>query len=140
MSLSPSGARPLVVSRVVLDASALLAVLRHERGSEKLTPALLKGAMVSTVNLCEVQSKLVTAGMPGDAAWDSALSLVREVVPFTSEQARITGDLITRTRPFGLSLGDRACLALGLLQKATIYTADASWSKLKLGVSIHSIR
>ena len=128
------------MSRVVLDASALLAVLRQERGHEKLTTEVLREAAISTVNLSEVQSKFVSFGMPPDDVWDAALSVVREVVPFTAEQARITGDLITKTRSLGLSLGDRACLALALLQGAPIYTADKFWNKLSLGIRIHSIR
>jgi PIN domain nuclease of toxin-antitoxin system len=60
--------------------------------------------------------------------------------PFTSEHARLAGDLVAKTRPLGLSLGDRACLALGLALKAPIYTADRSWNKLRLGGRIHVIR
>jgi ribonuclease VapC len=128
------------MSRIVLDASAILAVLHQERGHEKLTPALLSNAVASTVNLAEVQCKLVIRGVAPDDAWQAVLSLVREVVPFSPEHARLAGDLAAKTRPLGLSLGDRACLALGLASKAAIYTADSSWSKLKLGVRMHFIR
>ena len=58
----------------------------------------------------------------------------------TMEHARLAGDLVTKTRPLGLSLGDRACLALGLALKAAVYTADRSWNKVKIGVRIHVIR
>jgi ribonuclease VapC len=128
------------MNRIVLDASAVLAVLNQERGAERLTPELLSRAVISTVNLTEVQSKLVGRGVDPDDAWDTTLSIVGDVVPFRPEHARLAGDLITQTRPLGLGLGDRACLALGLLLKAGIYTADASWNKLKIAARIHIIR
>jgi ribonuclease VapC len=128
------------MSRIVLDASALLAVLNQEPGADKLTPELLTSAASSTVNLAEVQSKLVNRGLPPDEAWEATLSPIHEAVNFTSEHARLAGDLIEQTRSQGLSLGDRACLALGLALKAPVYTADRSWKKLKVGVRIHVIR
>ena len=128
------------MSRVVLDASAVLALLNNESGADKLTPELLSNATCSTVNLAEVQTKLVSAGAAPDEAWEDTLSPIREAAPFTDEQARIAGSLVAQTRAFGLSLGDRACLALGLALKAPVYTADRSWKKLKLGLRIHVIR
>jgi ribonuclease VapC len=125
---------------IVLDASALLALLNQEPGAEQLTPELLRSATTSTVNLAEVHSKLVSRGLPPDDAWEATLGPISEAVPFTSEHARLAGDLITKTRPLGLSLGDRACLALGLALRVPIYTADRSWHKLKLGARIHFIR
>jgi PIN domain nuclease of toxin-antitoxin system len=124
----------------VLDASALLAVLNREPGAEKLTPQLLSAATSSTVNLAEVQSKLVSRGIRPDEAWEAALSPIREAAVFTGEQAKIAGSLIAQTSSFGLSLGDRACLALGIALKAPVYTADRSWKNLKLGVRIHLVR
>ena len=128
------------MNRVVVDSSVLLAVIHQERGSETLTPEFLTRAIISTVNLAEVQSKLVTSGWPPDDAWADATGSVREVIPFTAEHARAAGNLIAETRAFGLSLGDRACLALGLALHAPVYTADRSWKRLKLGVKIHTIR
>ena len=128
------------MSRIVLDASAVLAILNREAGSEKLSPRLLSDATISNVNLAEVQGKLVSRGLDPDDAWDAALGLVREPEAFTIEQARIAGDLVTQTRPLGLSLGDRACLSLGIVLRATVYTADRSWKRLRLGIPIHYIR
>lgn len=128
------------MSSIVLDASALLALLNGETGAEKLTPQLLSGATCSTVNLAEVQGKLVDCGLSPREAWESALAPIREVVAFTAEQARTAGNLIAETRGLGLSLGDRACLALGLALKAPVYTTDQAWRKLKLDVRIHVIR
>ena len=128
------------MNSVVLDASAILALINAERGADKFTPELLSRAVCSTVNLAEVQAKLVGRGWPPEDAWEDATSPIREAVPFTDEQAKIAGSLVALTRALGLSLGDRACLALGISLKAPIYTAEKSWNKLKLGVRIHSIR
>ena len=128
------------MSDIVLDASAVLAVINAEPGSEKLTPELLRDAVCSTVNLAEVQAKLVTRGWSSDEAWKDATSPVREAIAFDAEQAKIAGSMVTATRQLGLSLGDRACLALGLSLRAPVYTAERSWGKLKLGLRIHAIR
>jgi ribonuclease VapC len=128
------------MNRIVLDASALLALLNGEPGTEPLTPELLTDAASSTVNLAEVQSKLVLRGIDPDDAWEAALTPIREAVSFDAEQARIAGALAAQTRSLGLSLGDRACLALALSLRAPVYTTDRSWKKLKLGVSIHVLR
>jgi PIN domain nuclease of toxin-antitoxin system len=128
------------MNKVVLDASALLAILNQEPGAEKLTPELLSAAATSTVNLAEVHGKLVSRGLNPDDAWEASISPIREAVAFTPEHARQTGDLIPQTRALGLSLGDRACLALGLALRAPVYTADKSWKKLKVSIRIHVIR
>jgi ribonuclease VapC len=128
------------MNRVVLDASALLAILNQEPGAETLTPELLSIASISTVNLAEVHGKLVGRGLAPDDAWEATLTPIREAVPFTPEHARLVGDLVAQTRPLGLSLGDRTCLALGLALKAPVYTADKSWKELKVGARIHVIR
>ena len=128
------------MNRIVLDASAILAVINAEPGAEKLTPDLLAGAVGSTVNLAEVQTKLVSRGWSSDEAWEDATSPVREILSFNEEHARLAGDLLTHTRHLGLSLGDRACLALGMALKAPVYTAEKAWKKLKVGVRVHVIR
>ncbi len=128
------------MSSVVLDASVILAVIHQERGSEKVTPDVLARGMVSAVNLAEVQGKLVTSGWSPSAAWEDARGLAHSILPFTSDQARVAGNLIAETRSLGLSLADRACLALALDLKAPLYTADRSWKNLKLGLQIHVIR
>jgi PIN domain nuclease of toxin-antitoxin system len=124
----------------VLDASALLAVLNGEPGADKLTVELLSTAASSTVNLAEVQSKLVDRGLNPDRAWAATMTPVAEAIPFTTEHAKAAGGLIAETRALGLSLGDRACLALARALKAPVYTADRSWKNLKLGLHIHVIR
>jgi len=128
------------MSRIVLDASAILAVIHQESGYERLVPELLAEAVASTVNLAEVQSKLVSRGWTSDEAWEDATSPIQEALPFNEEHARIAGDLVAPTRPRGLSLGDRACLALGIALKAPVYTAEKTWKNLGLAVRVHVIR
>jgi ribonuclease VapC len=129
-----------MVNRVVLDASAILAIIGGEPGAEKFTTELLAKAVGSTANLAEVQAKLVSRGWPSHEAWEDATSPVRDIVPFSAEHARLAGDLVLRTKHLGLSLGDRACLALGIALKAPIYTAERTWTQLRLGVPVHLIR
>ena len=128
------------MNEVVLDASAILAIVFQERGAEKLTVEIMKDAVISTVNLAEVQSKLVKKGYDPDEAWEDATSLVSAAVRFTSEQAKIAGSLITQTEKVGLSLGDRSCLALAIALKAPVYTTEQAWRNLQVGVPIHVIR
>jgi PIN domain nuclease of toxin-antitoxin system len=128
------------MNRIVLDASAILAVINAEPGAEKLTPQLLSRAVASTVNLAEVQAKLVSRGWTSEQAWEDATSPIREAVPFDEQQARIAGDLGAQTRRLGLSLGDRACLALGTALKLPVHTAERTWKKLNVTIAIHLIR
>ena len=128
------------MNEVVFDASAMLTLLHHERGEEKLTADIMARSVASAVNLAEVQSKLVKNGGEPDVAWRDALSSVNSVEPYTREHARIAGDLIARTEKLGLSLGDRSCLALAIALKAPVYTTEQAWRNLKVGVPIHVIR
>jgi PIN domain nuclease of toxin-antitoxin system len=128
------------MNEVVFDASAMLALLQNEHGAEKLTGDILLRSVVSTVNLAEVQTKLIKNGGAPDLAWSDALGAVNSVEHFTSEQARIAGDLITQTEKYGLSLGDRSCLALAIYLNAEVYTTEQIWKNLKVGVPIHVIR
>ena len=128
------------MSKVVLDASAVLVLLQGEPGAEKLTPELLTDSAISTVNLAEVQTILIHRGGNAEEAWEDALASVAAVEPFTAEQAKIAGSLVAQTRYLGLSLGDRACLALAISLKAPVYTTDRVWRDVRVGVPIHVIR
>ncbi len=127
------------MSRAVLDASAILAVLEREPGAEAIS-LHLGSTVVSTVNLAEVQGKLMSRGVPSDVAWEGAISLASETVDFNSEQAYLAGTLLPQTHHLGLSLGARACLALAIHLKAPVYTTDRAWKNLKLGVEVHVVR
>lgn len=130
------------MSRTVLDASAILAVLRREAGADAFLQKLntLPPTAVSVVNLAEVHAKLVQHGASTREAWEAAKASAEEIFDFDQRQARISGDLISQTQVNGLSLGDRACLALAMALKSPVYTADHAWKKLKIGVDIHVIR
>jgi PIN domain nuclease of toxin-antitoxin system len=130
------------VSKVVLDASVLLAILNSEPGAEIFTkqPDLLANSTISAVNISEAYSKLVGLRNDPDEAWQVVSAPIPKVVPFDADQAEITGRLIPLTRSRGLSLGDRACLGLGIALKAPVYTTDRAWKGLRVGVTIHVIR
>jgi PIN domain nuclease of toxin-antitoxin system len=116
----------------VLDASAVLAVLNGERGEKKVIPLLSESA-VSSVNLTEVAAKLLETGMD-EASARLAVSVlgIGEIIDFTKDLAWEAARLRPLTKQYGLSLGDRACLALAIKLKVSAVTADKEWSKLKL--------
>ena len=124
---------------VVLDASALLAYLQDEPGGERVREVLAHSVM-STVNWAEVIEKARDDGVDTRGLREDLASLGLALEPFSTDQAEIAGRLKERTRQFGLSLGDRACLALGSDRGATVYTADRAWLGLALGVDVEAIR
>jgi ribonuclease VapC len=127
------------VSKYVLDASALLALLHNEPGAKRVHD-ILAHSVIGAVNACETVGKLVSAGMNFDDARTSIELLNIEVIPFDNEAAYKAGNLIAETKKLGLSLGDRACLALGIITQLTVVTAEQSWSKVKLPVALEIIR
>ena len=130
------------MNRIVLDTSVLLAILHKEAGAETFTqkPGLLEKSVMGTVNIAEAYGKLIGLGIGSEDAWEAVIAPIPEILDFDTEQAKIVGWLLPQTRSLGLSLGDRACLALGIALKATVYTADRAWRDLRLEVSIHVIR
>jgi ribonuclease VapC len=127
------------VSDVVLDASALLAVLRAEPGAERVE-ARLEGACIGAVDLSEVVAKLIEDGVPEAEIQRAIGRLELDVHAFDVQHAYVAGILRKVTRTFGLSFGDRACLALAQSLGALALTADRSWSRLDLGIAIEVIR
>ena len=126
---------------VVLDASAVLALMDAEPG-EEVVAAVLPGALLSSVNLAEVVSKLAERGMPPGQAYADALALGIDVVAFDGDLARDAGALRPLTRTAGLSLGDRCCLALARSRDATVLTTEARWEAIAdvVDVEIQNIR
>jgi len=127
------------VARVVLDASALLVLLHDEPGAAEVAEALEEAA-VSAVNLSEVVAKLLDAGMPRDEAEDVLGGLGLDVRPFDADSAWAAGSLRARTKAAGLSLGDRACLALAKALGVPALTADRAWAKVPGGVEVKLLR
>ena len=117
---------------VILDASALLALLNDEPGAEVVQKHLPK-ARISAVNLAEVITLLNLVGMPTEHIVEVLNLLSLDVVPFDEEQALQAGVLARETKALGLSLGDRACLALGIVMGCAVLTADKAWSEVNLG-------
>jgi ribonuclease VapC len=131
------------VNNIVLDASAILAILYEEPGAERVSSLLNDEDIVpfmSSVNLCEAFMRLAREGMAEDEAWKLLADLKLAIVPFEEMDAFRGGQLYKRTAPLGLSLGDRACLALAVRKNATVWTADRIWKKLKIDVAVELIR
>ncbi|MBD2233273.1 type II toxin-antitoxin system VapC family toxin [Phormidium tenue] len=127
------------MSRVVLDASALLALVNQELGQD-VVAELLSRSLVSAVNASELVAKLTDQGMPEGEIQEILAALNLTVVPFDEEQGLVAGYLRAVTKHLGLSLGDRACLALGLQTQCLVVTADKAWAKLNIGIEIQVIR
>jgi ribonuclease VapC len=138
-NLSQNDALRLSMTKYVLDASALLAFLGEEPGGDRVEAAL-PSALVSTVNLSEVIAKLLERGVPDDEVTAVVGYLDCEVVDFTVKSAWSTARLRPVTRAQGLSLGDRACLALAIERTLPVMTTDRAWASLTLGIEINVVR
>ncbi|MBK8085871.1 MAG: type II toxin-antitoxin system VapC family toxin [Devosia sp.] len=125
--------------RFVLDASALLAAMRREKGGEAVVP-LLPGAMITTVNVVEAGTRLLDFGDDPEVVLDGMYDYGLTVVPFDFGLAADAIRLRASTRAAGLSLGDRACLALAVREKAVALTADRAWARIDVGCEIKLIR
>lgn len=124
---------------VVLDSSALLCLLNGEAGAERVAEALPL-AVIGAVNLAEVVTKLRERGLSAEEVEEALGGFNLDVRPFTSAQAYATGHLTQSTRSQGLSLGDRACLALAVELGAPALTADQAWGKVEAGAAFEVIR
>jgi ribonuclease VapC len=123
----------------VLDASAVLCLLQEEKGSERVAETL-PDAMIGAVNYSEVVAKLVEAGLD-EVTVDSLIDKLQlKVIPFDRIQARHAGSLRTTTRKLGLSLGDRACLALAAAEGATALTCERIWTKFEAPCRVEALR
>lgn len=121
--------------RAVLDASAVLALLHDEPGAD-VVAGYLVGASVSAVNVAEILGKLLETGIPDAEAAAVLLEIGLDVIPFDEQQAHLAASLRRRTRRAGLSLGDRACLALALTLDLPAVTTDTAWKRAKIGVPV----
>ena len=120
----------------VLDSSAILALLQKEKGQENVP----LGGFISSVNFAEVVGKFEAKG-ENVSDLDVQLSILGfEIKPFTIEEAKETGRLLHLTKVKGLSLGDRACLAVARLLGEEAVTADRVWNEINIGVKVKLIR
>jgi ribonuclease VapC len=136
---------PEASTQPVLDASALLAYLGNEPGADVVADAIAGGATISAVNLGEALSTLAVRGSdPAEVASGltdrGLLGGAIAVEPFTTTDAIDVARLRPLTHSAGLSLGDRACLALGRRLSTPILTADQAWTGLTLDVDVRAIR
>lgn len=127
------------MSEHILDASAVLALIHREPGEARVAELLGRSA-ISAVNLAEVHGKLMQRGVPEDVAWAVIERLDLEIVPFDGTQARAVGGMLPSTRHLGLSLGDRACMALARLRGVPAVTTDRNWAKFDAGVTVEVVR
>ena len=123
----------------VLDASALLAMILGEPGADSVWERR-RGALLSAVNYAEVLSRLVRHGKKLEETQARLGRLELDLVSFDGSHAAVTASLVRGGKPFGLSLGDRACLGLGLLRGLPVLTAERGWAKLELGITVELIR
>ena len=125
--------------RNILDASALLAYLQDELGSE-VVDALLMYSVMNSVNWSEVTQKAVAKQINISGMRTELEALGLAIIPFTVEEAELAAKLWKITQRHGLSLGDRACLSSALCLNLPVYTADKVWLELDVSVEIHCIR
>lgn len=124
---------------IIVDASAVLALLKQEPFGQ-FDQGRLFQATISAVNLSEVLEKLCSGGLSKLAAEEAVATLALRVADFDEAQARLAAYLRRQTRRAGLSLADRACLALGQRLGCPVVTADRAWASLDVGVEVILIR
>jgi PIN domain nuclease of toxin-antitoxin system len=123
----------------ILDASSLLAFLHDEPGADRVRSALA-GALVSAVNWSEVVQKSLRRQADVKGMRQEFIEVGVIFIPFSEEHAESAAHLWDKTHHHGLSLADRACLALAIERQLPILTADRAWSRLSLGLDIQFIR
>ena len=132
-----------MTTKIVLDASSVIALINREKGCE-IVEKYLEEAIISTVNFAEVISVVNRELFKSEADRIEGLKLITDTLPqiidFDINQAIISGELDSITKKYGLSLGDRECLALAKYKNIPVLTADKTWSKLNLGIKIKLIR
>ena len=125
---------------VILDASALITLLSEEKRYEVVASILPKSIM-SSVNVAEVAKFLIEKrGLSKEEVSNIIHSLIEKIMPFDTKLALTSAAIIIQTKSLGLSLGDRACLALAISTGYTVYSSDRIWSQLELDCKIVVIR
>lgn len=124
---------------IVLDASALLAFLFEESGGDSVA-AQMRGAALSTVSYSEVLTRMGEREVPAELAKATVARAQVDLVDFDADHAERAAALRPLTRHLGLSLGDRACLALAQALDAPVLTADRAWADLDVGIDIRLVR
>jgi PIN domain nuclease of toxin-antitoxin system len=127
----------------VLDSSALLAVSKGERGAEFVIELInSQDCVISSVNMAEVATRLLDLGLPAHELQRAVTQFGVDVIDFNQEQALACAALRPATKSAGLSLGDRACMALAKLMDGVAVTADQAWQDVRIsaGVKVLMVR
>jgi ribonuclease VapC len=126
----------------VLDASALLALIRREPGADRVTAAMIARPVMATLNMGEVAQRLILMGLPRNDIGALLAAYPLTLVDLDTDLALAAGFAAPVTRALGLSFGDRVCLMLAKRQVWPALTADRDWVKVAdaLGVQVELIR
>jgi len=124
---------------IVLDSSALLAVILKERGADKVA-ATFPNAVISAATLTEILSKALQRGLPTDGSYRRILNFGIAVMPVTATHARITAEASRAPRELDLSLGDRLCIALAISLSCELVTSDRGIEGFMAGIPIMLFR
>ena len=127
------------MSRFVFDTSAILAIIFEEPGADRAL-ASIHNALITTVNITEALTRCLDKQLSIEAVETFLAAHAMEFVDFGHNLARAAAASRISTKPFGLSLGVRACLALAVREGATVMTADRTWANLDIGCKIEVIR
>jgi ribonuclease VapC len=121
----------------VLDSSALLAVSKGERGAELVIELInSQDCVISSVNMAEVATRLLDLGLPAHELQRAVAQFGIDVIDFNQEQALACAALRRATKSAGLSLGDRACLAVAKLMEGVAVTADQTWQDVRISADV----
>jgi PIN domain nuclease of toxin-antitoxin system len=122
------------MAKIVFDSSAIIALFAKEKGYEFIKKHM-KNAIISSVNIAEVYKYCIEVqNLTEDESKNLIELLDIKIIDFTNDQALITAKLVNKTKKYGLSLGDRACIALAMLGKNSIITCDNIWQKVDVGI------
>lgn len=124
---------------IVLDASALLALLLKETGADRVR-AELSGSAISAATLTEVLTKGLKRGIAPDQSYPAIIEWGVQIVPVDTAQARIAAELAKAPRQLDLSLGDRLCIALAIARRCDLMTSDGGILRLEADVSFKRFR
>lgn len=123
----------------MLDASVLIAIVKDEAYEQSIL-SVLPSSVISSVNFAEVLTKFSDLGIESTAEVDRVFQFLQSVEPFTVKQAQLASQLRLQTRHAGLSLEDRACLALAIELGVPAYTTDRIWLRVDVGCTVHCLR